>query len=79
MLLYNKSKIIIKHKRKDMFYTITWKHLNKLNNYHVSIEKYINGYLYAGDSKTYILDNLDILENKLDNFVNVNNCTIKAY
>ncbi len=79
MLLYNKSKISIKHKLKDMEYSITWKYDNKLSNYQVTIEKYINGYLNAGYTNQFYLDNLDILENKLYSFVNCDNCIVKSY
>ena len=79
MLLHNKSKIIIKHKLLDKEYSINWKYDNKLSNYQVTIEKYNNGYLYAGYSKQFYLDNLDLLENKLDMFVNIENCAVKSY
>jgi len=79
VLLYNKSKIVIKHKLKDMEYSISWKYDNKLSNYQVTIERYINGYLCPGCTNQFYLDNLDILENKLDNFVNCDNSMVKSY
>ena len=78
MLLYNKSKIVIKHKLKDMEYSITWKYDKKLANYQVTIEKYINGYLSSGYTKQFYLNNLDILETKLSNFVNIDNCIVNC-
>ena len=79
MLLYNKSKISIKHKLKDVEYSVTWKYDNKLSNYQVTREKYINGYLCPGCTNQFYLDSLNMLENKLDNFVNIENCIVKCY
>ena len=77
MLLYNKSKISIKNKTKDIEYSVTWKH-NK-NNYHVVIGRYVNGYLSSGYTREYILNSLDILEDKLDTFLNIKDYIIKTY
>ena len=79
MLLHNKNKILIKHKTKDIEYSITWKYDNKLSNYHITIEKYINGYLSPGYTRQFYLNNLDMLEVKLGLFVDCNNCTVEAY
>ena len=79
MLLYNKNKIIIKHKTKDIEYSITWKQDNKLPNYHITIEKYNNGYLSSGYTRQFDLNNLDMLEVKLGLFVDCENCIVKAY
>ena len=74
MLLYNKHKIVIKHKTKDMEYSITWKYNNKLSNYHVTTEKYLNGFLRPGCSREFNTNSLDCLENlDIDNFI------VKAY
>ena len=79
MLLYNKSKIIIKHKLLDREHSITWRYNNKKSNYHVTIERYNNGYCNTGYTKEFYLNNLDKLETKLDNFVNTENCIVKSY
>ena len=74
MLLYNKSKILIKHKTKDLEYSITWKYNNKLSNYHVTSEKYVNGYLSPEYTTEYTVSSLDYLEN-----LNIDNFIVKAY
>ncbi len=79
MLLYNKSKIVIKHKSIDKEYSITWKYNNKISCYTITVNRYVNGYLSPGYSKEFYLNSLDILENKLDNFVNIDNCIVRAY
>ena len=79
MLLYNKSKIVIKHKVKDLEYSITWKYDNKLSNYQITIEKYNNGYCNTGYTRQFYLNNLDMLEVKLELFVDCENCIVKAY
>ena len=79
MLLYDKSKISIKHKLKDLEYSITWKYDKELSNYQITIEKYNNGYCNTGYTRQFYLDSLDMLENNLDNFVNTENCIVKSY
>ena len=77
MLLYNKNKIVVKHKTKDIFYSVTWKH--DKNNYHVVIGRYVNGYLSSGYTREYNLDSLDMIENKLKTFLHLNDYIIKSY
>ncbi len=79
MLLHNKSIIRIKHKKKDMECSITWKYDNKKSIYKIIVNKYVNGYLSPGYSKEFYLNSLDILEDKLDNFFNIDNCVVKLY
>ena len=77
MLLYNKNKILIKHKTKDIEYSVTWKH--DKNNYHVVIGRYVNGYLSSGYTKEYNLNSLDMLEDKLNKFLNIEDYIIEVY